>query len=186
MESPVGVQVGSADQGAHPLLRLLILHLHHHHLHQADLGMVRTIPTNLLVRLLGYVWRKFLRCLVVQVGVLAGAGCREGLENQGSIAVTNKLVSVQRCVAKLIIGSLSSTAGNVMDVHANLLPVDILFHKILFRAATHIASLPATHPLHHLSCKAASNYIKHHRSPLHNLFFTTKVSPLEVETVVAT
>ena len=110
----------------------------------------------------------------------------ESIKNQGSIAVTNKLVSVQRHVAKLFVGSLSSTAGNIMDVHANLLPVDILFHKILFRAATRIASLPATHPLHHLSCKAASNYVKHHRSPLHDLFFTTKVSPSEVETVVAT
>ena len=80
----------------------------------------------------------------------------ESIKNQGSIAVTNKLVSVQRRVAKLITGSLSSTAGDIMDAHANLLPVDILFHKILFRAATCIASLPTTHPLHHLSCKAAS------------------------------
>ena len=107
-------------------------------------------------------------------------------KSRGSIAVTNKLISVQRRVAKTIIGSLSSTAGDVMDVHANLLPVDILFHKILFRAATRIASLPSTHPLHHLSRKAASRYVKRHRSPLHNLFFTTKVSPSTVETVSPT
>jgi hypothetical protein len=73
-----------------------------------------------------------------------------------------------------------------MDVHANLLPVDILFHKILFRAATRIASLPSTHPLHHLSRKAASRYVKRHKSPLHNLFFTTKVSPSTVETINST
>jgi ribonuclease HI len=107
-------------------------------------------------------------------------------KNRGSVAVTNRLVSVQRRVAKLITGSLSSTAGDVMDAHANLLPVDILFHKILFRAATHIASLPTTHPLHRLSRKAASHYVKRHKSPLHNLFFTTKVLPIKVETITAT
>jgi hypothetical protein len=74
----------------------------------------------------------------------------------GSIAVTNKLVSVQRRVAKLITGSLSTTTGDVLDVHTNLLPIDLLFHKILFHAATQIASLPTTHPLHRLSRKAAS------------------------------
>ena len=93
------------------------------------------------------------------------------------------MVSVQRRVAKLITGSLSTTAGDVLDVHTNLLLVDLLFHKILFRAATRIASLPTTHPLHHLSCKAASRYVKHHKSPLHNLFFTTKISPATVESV---
>jgi hypothetical protein len=61
---------------------------------------------------------------------------RNSSKKWGSIAVTNKLVSVQQHVTTLITGSLSSTAGDVLDAHANLLPVDLLFHKILFRAAT--------------------------------------------------
>ena len=48
----------------------------------------------------------------------------KSIKNRESIAVTNKLVSVQRRVAKLITSSLSSTAGDIMDAHANLLPVD--------------------------------------------------------------
>jgi ribonuclease HI len=109
-----------------------------------------------------------------------------GGKNRGSIAVTKKLTSVQRRATKLISGSLSSTAGDVMDAHTNLLPIDLLFHKILFRAAARIASLPSTHPLHALSRKAAHRYVKRHRSPLHNLFFTCKINPTSIETVNAT
>ena len=103
----------------------------------------------------------------------------------GSMAVTSKLIPVQRRAAKLVTGSLSTTAGDVLDVHANLLPVDLLFHKVLFRAAARIASLPPSHPLHSLSRKAANRYVKRHRSPLHNLFLTTKISPAKVENIDA-
>jgi hypothetical protein len=73
VESPVGVQVGSAAQGVQLLLLL------HHLLLLADLGVVRMIPMNLLASPLGYAWRNFLRCLAAQVEVLADAGCCEGL-----------------------------------------------------------------------------------------------------------
>jgi len=73
-----------------------------------------------------------------------------------------------------------------MDAHTNLLPVDLLFHKVLFRAAVRIASLPSTHPLFSMSRKAARRYVKHHKSPLHNLFYIAKVNPSKVETINAT
>jgi hypothetical protein len=67
----------------------------------------------------------------------AGAG-----KMKGSVMITNKLRSTQRKVAKTITGALSSTAGDILDVHANLFPIDLLFRKILFRAAIRICSLP--------------------------------------------
>jgi ribonuclease HI len=73
-----------------------------------------------------------------------------------------------------------------MDVLTNLLPVDLLFHKVLFRAAVHVASLPTTHPLHSLSRKAACRYVKRHKSPLHKLFYTAKIDPSTIETINAT
>jgi hypothetical protein len=73
-----------------------------------------------------------------------------------------------------------------MDVLTNLLPVDLLFHKVLFCAAICIASLPTTHPLHSLSRKAARRYVKHRKSPLHNLFYTAKINPSTIETINAT
>jgi len=78
----------------------------------------------------------------------------------GSIAVTKKLVSVQRRASKLITGSLSTATGDVLDAHANLLPIDLLFNKVLFQAAICIASLPPTHPLHSPACKAAAQSVK--------------------------
>jgi hypothetical protein len=107
------------------------------------------------------------------------------VKNQGSIAVTKKLASVQRRASKLISGCLNTTASDVMEAHANLFPVDLLFHRILFRAAVRIASLPSTHPLHALACKAR-HAVKRHRSPLHNLLYVTKIDPTTVETFKAT
>ncbi|KAF5374596.1 hypothetical protein D9615_008913 [Tricholomella constricta] len=109
-----------------------------------------------------------------------------GKKRLGSIAVTRKLIPVQRRAAKLVTGSLSTTAGDVLDVHTNLLPVDLLYHKILQRAAVRLASLPDSHPLHGPVRNAAQRYVKRHRSPLHNLFFTTGVDPRTVETVLPT
>jgi len=68
---------------------------------------------------------------------------------RGSVAVTNKLRSMQRKVAKAITGGLSFTAGDIMDVHAFILPVDLLFCKLLFRAALCLCSLPPAHPFTH-------------------------------------
>jgi hypothetical protein len=40
-----------------------------------------------------------------------------------SVKVTNKLHSVQRKVAKAITGGLSTTAGDILDVHSFILPI---------------------------------------------------------------
>ncbi|KAF5378885.1 hypothetical protein D9615_006982 [Tricholomella constricta] len=109
-----------------------------------------------------------------------------GKKRVGSVAVTKKLTPVQRHAAKLVTGSLSTTAGDVLDAHTNLLPVDLLYHKILQRAAVRLASLPDTHPLHSPVRKAAKRYVKRHRSPLHSLFFLTGIDPSLVETVSST
>ncbi|KAF5372678.1 hypothetical protein D9615_009837 [Tricholomella constricta] len=104
----------------------------------------------------------------------------------GSVAITKKLIPVQRRAARLVTDSLSTTAGDVLDAHTNLLPVDLLYHKILQRAAVRLASLPPTHPLHGPVRKAARRHVKRHRSPLHNLFFITGVDPTQIETVAPT
>jgi len=107
----------------------------------------------------------------------------KGLKCLGSITITKKLTSIQRRITRAITGALSTTAGNVLEAHTNLLPIDLLFNKVLFRAATRIASLPSSHPLFSLSCRAAKRYVRQHRSPLHNLFHSTVIKPDTVETV---
>ncbi|KAF5384346.1 hypothetical protein D9615_003173 [Tricholomella constricta] len=108
-----------------------------------------------------------------------------GKKRLGSVAITKKLTPVQRRAAKLVTGSLSTTASDVLDAHTNLLPIDLLYHKILLRAAVRLASLPSTHPLHSPVRKAARRSVKRHRSPLHNLFSITGIDPTTVETVDA-
>jgi hypothetical protein len=43
-------------------------------------------------------------------------------KTKGSVAITNKLRSIQRKVTKSITRGLNTTAGDVMDAHAYILP----------------------------------------------------------------
>jgi hypothetical protein len=73
---------------------------------------------------------------------------------KGSASIVKKLRSTQCTVAKTITGVLSTTAGDVLNVHANLYPINLLLNNILFKAAIRICSLPQSHPLHNAICKA--------------------------------
>src|ERR1700679_1692675 len=69
------------------------------------------------------------------------------------------------------------------DIHAYLLPIDLLFKKLLFRSATRLASLPPSHPLFTFVRKAAIRYVKKHRSMLHSLFHSSDITPDNIEPV---
>jgi ribonuclease HI len=104
-------------------------------------------------------------------------------KTKGSVAITNKLRSSQRLAAKTVTGALSTTAGDILDIHTNLFPVDLLMSKILYRSATQLCSLPKTHPLHSAVRKAARRQVKHHRSPLHDLMQLVNIDPDNIETI---
>ncbi|KZP08134.1 hypothetical protein FIBSPDRAFT_914338 [Athelia psychrophila] len=86
-----------------------------------------------------------------------------------SKGTTTNLTSVQRKAAKHITGALSLAAADTL--------------KILFRAAACICTLPPTHPLYTITRKAASKYVKTHKSPLHHLFHLTGLRPDLTETI---
>jgi len=104
----------------------------------------------------------------------------------GSITITKKLIPIQCQISKLVTGALSTTAGDILDVHANLLPIDLLFSKVLFQATVRIVSLPATHPLYKPACKAAKHSVRKHHSPLHNLFEALDLDPNAIELIAPT
>jgi hypothetical protein len=108
-----------------------------------------------------------------------------GLKRLGSVSVVKKLSSIQRRISKTITGALSTAAGDTLESHANLLPIELLMDKVLFRAASRIASLPFSHPLHSLARKAAKRFVKRHKSPLHLLFYTSSIDPTKVEPISA-
>ena len=102
---------------------------------------------------------------------------------RGSIAITNTLCLVQHKVTKSVTGGLSTMAGDIMDVHAYILPVDFLFCKLLFHAMLHLWSLPIGHPLHPCIHTAACWKVKRHPSPLHHLINFAGLNPKNIETI---
>jgi len=110
---------------------------------------------------------------------------RDEGNTKGSVAITNKLKSIQRKVATTIMGAIRTTAGDILDAHANILPIDLLFNKVLFRAALHLCSLPRTHPLHTIIRTANRHKVKRHKSPIHNLLSHLKLNSNYIEIVKA-
>jgi ribonuclease HI len=85
--------------------------------------------------------------------------------------------------ALTITGGLRSTATDILDLHANLLPVELLMHKICFSATTRLTTVPDTHPLFPMVTRCSRRYVKRHKSALHNLFHIYKIQPQLVETI---
>ena len=78
----------------------------------------------------------------------------------GSVKVTNKLCTAQRKITKVIMGGLSTTAGDILNAHGYVLPIDLLFNKVLFCAALRLCSLPKSYPLRPLVWKIAHCKVK--------------------------
>jgi len=67
---------------------------------------------------------------------------------RGSIGVAKKLTSVQRIAALAITGALRSTATDLIETHANLLPITLLLQNTCHRAIIRLTALPNPHPLY--------------------------------------
>jgi hypothetical protein len=75
-----------------------------------------------------------------------------------------------QCIATLVINStLCSTANDILDAHANVLPMELLLLKTCHRALIWTHTLPDTHPLHDIICTYHSCHVRKHRTPLHKL-----------------
>ena len=55
--------------------------------------------------------------------------------NKGGQAALNKLASIQRRAAILIVGGMCTSPTDMLDIHANLLPFHLLVDKVWFQAA---------------------------------------------------
>ena len=100
-----------------------------------------------------------------------------------SVGITSRLASVQRLASTAIMGALHSTVTDILDLHTNLLPVELMLHKVCQRAAVQLAILPASHPLLVPFKTQAKHFIKTHRSPLHELAFIYDISSSSFKTL---
>jgi hypothetical protein len=104
-------------------------------------------------------------------------------DNRG---IVKKLRSIQRRVAIMIVGGMTSSPGDILDVHADLPPIHLAIDRHLHKAALRYASLPNTHPLHKAVANASKRHVKKHPSPLHFLMNAyPNVRQGHVEMVVA-
>ena len=109
-----------------------------------------------------------------------GDGMRK---SKGSVGAATKLARVQRIVAIHITGALRTAANDILDAHADLLPIDLLIDKHCFWEALRMATLPSTHPLYTHVKKAAKHKPKKYPTPLHELFHIFPINPPSVETI---
>jgi ribonuclease HI len=98
---------------------------------------------------------------------------------------SGKLASVNRRAAVLIAGALRTSPADLVEIHANLLPIDLLVNKMAYRATLRLAALPVNHPLHQGVVRAGNRYVQRHRSPLHELLHTYHIDPATIETRAA-
>lgn len=106
-----------------------------------------------------------------------------GKKGKGSVGHIRKLARVQRLAALHITGAMNSTATDLIDAHANLLPFRLLVKKVIHRAAIRLATLPKQHPLHKHVKRAAGRYVRRHRSPLHEILHASDIKPYTFETI---
>ncbi|KAJ7158976.1 hypothetical protein C8R43DRAFT_882335, partial [Mycena crocata] len=69
-------------------------------------------------------------------------------------AIVKKLGSIQLRAARLMVGGMASSPGDMLNAHADLPPIHLAIDRHLQKAALRYATLPPTHPLHALVTKA--------------------------------
>lgn len=102
----------------------------------------------------------------------------------GSVGIIRQMGRVHRQACRLISGALRSTLTDLMEAHLNLPPFHLLVDKAVMREATRMCTLLESHPLHkHIKC--AAKWVRHHRSPLHEVLVAYRLHPDKIETIEA-
>lgn len=91
------------------------------------------------------------------------------LRKTGMSRAVSKLTSTQRAVALAITGCLWTMPMDLLNLHADLLPIHLEIDKHCHRVAVHIVTLPTMHLLHKPARKCATRSVRRHKSPLHKL-----------------
>ena len=100
-----------------------------------------------------------------------------------SVGAMKRLASIQRIAITAISGVLRTTATDVMEAHTNVMPIELLMHKVCHRAAIRLATLPLSHPLHKSVQICVRQRAKCHLSPIHLLLRAYGIDPSKFETI---
>jgi hypothetical protein len=100
------------------------------------------------------------------------------LHRLGNVGFAKALGRVQRVAVIAITGAMKTMATDVAELHANLMPIDLLLEKECHNAWLRIATLPAEHPIHKIAEYSNKRFVQRHRSPLH---FLAQIFPIGFE-----
>ena len=110
----------------------------------------------------------------------------EARRRRGGQAILSKMASIQRKAAISITGAMNTTAGDVAEAHAGLIPISLYVSMAQHRAALRLATLPPTHPLSKVVKNARARRIKKHPTRIHDLIWTFDLDPSRIEKIEAT
>jgi len=101
----------------------------------------------------------------------------ETKKSRGMKGFIGKLGKVQRQASLHITGMLKSAPTNVVNACADLLLFHLFVKKLLFQAATRLATLPQSHPMYKHRNRVASRYTKSHRVHSHKVLHAFYIQP---------
>lgn len=142
------------------------------------------IPTKLMRQLyLTVAVPKFTYGTDIWFRLIRRRGSNVNVTQRGSKGIVKRLTSIQRIAALSITGTMRTSPTDVLEAHANLLPIPLLLQNICHRATVCLATLPQSHPLYSKLQWIAGHNVQTHHSSLHNLLHTFCIFPNDVETI---
>lgn len=102
-----------------------------------------------------------------------------------SVNAFKKLTSIHRLGALAITGVLRTFLTDALDASAALLPMEYEIKKACFKAITHMATLPAKHPLYVLVKRCAKRHVKRLRSLIHILTAIFRLDSTKIKKILA-
>ena len=103
---------------------------------------------------------------------------------KGSVGLVCKLTSVQRLATIAITSAMRTTASDILEAHANVLPIELLLLGICHRAFSRMLALLKSHLLHRPLHSCTHRLVKRHPSPLHTLSHIFGLKPDAFEEIV--
>lgn len=101
----------------------------------------------------------------------------------GARGMVNKLEKVQRMALLQVTGALRTTPTDLLEIHAEIPPINMKIREMCQRAALRLATLPKTHPLYFPVRQAYTFFVRRHKSPMHFVMRCLERHPREIEEV---
>ena len=103
--------------------------------------------------------------------------------NTGSVTILRNLQKIQRMAVLAMTGTLRSSPNDFIDVHANLLPLELALTRACYNAIIQYLTLPDSNPIHRIlqdyKCSPPTTLL----SPLFKLLKLFQTNDLKIETI---